>query len=111
MDLAAADTIARRANAALATAEQYHNAKEKAFIDDVTGVYNARYLLATADNEIQRAERYGNPLSVLFLDLDRFKSVNDVHGHLIGSETLARPLQAARPVRAAGRYAGPLRRG
>ena len=87
-DLAAARTIARRANAALATAERYHNAKEKAFIDDVTGVYNARYLLATADKEIQRAERYGNPLSVLFLDLDRFKAVNDAHGHLIGSETL-----------------------
>jgi len=87
-DLDAARTIARRANAALATAEQYHNAKERAFIDDVTGIYNARYLLATADNEIQRAARYGNPLSVLFLDLDRFKKVNDVHGHLIGSDTL-----------------------
>jgi diguanylate cyclase (GGDEF)-like protein len=87
-DLDTARTVARRANAALGTAEQYHNAKERAFIDDVTGVYNARYLLATADNEIQRAARYGNPLSVLFLDLDRFKKVNDVHGHLIGSETL-----------------------
>ena len=87
-DLEAARTIARRTCAALATAERYHNAKERAFIDDVTGVYNARYLLATADNEIQRAARYGNPLSVLFLDLDRFKKVNDVHGHLIGSSTL-----------------------
>lgn len=87
-DLATARTIARRATAALTTAERYHNAKERAFIDDVTGVYNARYLLATADNEIQRAERYGNPLSVLFLDLDRFKLVNDQYGHLIGSDTL-----------------------
>jgi diguanylate cyclase (GGDEF)-like protein len=87
-DLMTARTIARRANAALATAERYHRAKERAFIDDVTGVYNARYLLATADNEIQRAARYGNPLSVLFLDLDRFKLVNDRHGHLVGSNTL-----------------------
>jgi two-component system cell cycle response regulator len=87
-DLETARTIARRANAALSTAERYHNAKEKAFIDDVTGIFNARYLLATTDNEIQRAARYGNPLSVLFLDLDRFKLVNDVHGHLVGSETL-----------------------
>jgi len=87
-DLATARTIARRASSALTTAERYHNAKERAFIDDVTGVYNARYLLATADNEIQRAERYGNPLSVLFLDLDRFKLVNDTYGHLIGSDTL-----------------------
>ncbi len=87
-DLATARTIARRTSAALATAERYHKAKERAFIDDVTGVYNARYLLATADNEIQRAARYGNPLSVLFLDLDRFKLVNDRYGHLIGSDTL-----------------------
>ncbi|MCR9097338.1 MAG: sensor domain-containing diguanylate cyclase [bacterium] len=87
-DLETARTIARRASAALGTAERYHHAKERAFIDDVTGVYNARYLLATVDNEIQRAERYGNPLSVLFLDLDRFKLVNDRYGHLIGSDTL-----------------------
>lgn len=87
-DLSTARTVARRASAALATAERYHDAKERAFIDDVTGAYNARYLLATAENEIQRADRYGNPLSVLFLDLDRFKLVNDRHGHLIGSETL-----------------------
>jgi len=87
-DLDTARTIARRASAALATAERYHHAKERAFIDDVTGVYNARYLLATVDNELQRAERYGNPLSVLFLDLDRFKLVNDRYGHLIGSDTL-----------------------
>ncbi len=109
-DLAAARTIARRANAALTTAERYHNAKEKAFIDDVTGVYNARYLLATVDNEIQRAERYGNPLSVLFLDLDRFKNVNDVHGHLIGSATLrelSKQLgQCVRQVDTLARYGG-----
>jgi diguanylate cyclase (GGDEF)-like protein len=87
-DLVAARTIARRASAALSTAERYHDAKERAFIDDVTGVFNARYLLATTDKEIQRASRYGNPLSVLFLDLDRFKGVNDRFGHLIGSDTL-----------------------
>ena len=110
VDLAAARTIQGRANAALATAERYHRAKESAFIDDVTGVYNARYLLATADNEIQRAARYGNPLSVLFLDLDRFKSVNDVHGHLVGSETLrslARLLsECVRQVDTLARYGG-----
>ena len=109
-DLANATTIARRVNAALTTAERYHHAKERAFIDDVTGVYNARYLLATADNEIQRADRYGNPLSVLFLDLDRFKQVNDVHGHLVGSETLrtlsALLAQSVRQVDTLARYGG-----
>lgn len=109
-DLDTARTIARRASAALATAERYHHAKERAFIDDVTGVYNARYLLATVDNELQRAERYGNPLSVLFLDLDRFKLVNDRYGHLIGSDTLrtlARLLRdCVRQVDTLARYGG-----
>jgi diguanylate cyclase (GGDEF)-like protein len=87
-DFSTVRRIVLRSNVALATAERYHNAKERAFIDDVTGVYNTRYLLTTADNEIQRAARSGNPLSVLFLDLDHFKKVNDRYGHLIGSDTL-----------------------
>jgi diguanylate cyclase (GGDEF)-like protein len=89
-ELEQAEIVTSHAAASLRNAETYSLAKERAFIDDVTEVYNARYLLATAANEIQRAERYGNPLSVLFLDLDRFKLVNDRYGHLIGSETLRR---------------------
>jgi diguanylate cyclase (GGDEF)-like protein len=96
--------------AALDNADSYALAKERAFIDDVTEVYNARYLLSTCENELQRAERYGNPLSVLFLDLDRFKLVNDQYGHLIGSETLRRLskllLQAVRQVDTLARYGG-----
>lgn len=109
-DLEAARTIARRSCSALDTAERYHQAKERAFVDDVTGVYNARYLLTTADNEIQRAARYGNPLSVLFLDLDRFKTVNDRFGHLVGSDTLRRLAellaQCVRQVDTLARYGG-----
>ncbi len=89
-ELDSAGIITSHAGAALQNAETYSQAKERAFIDDVTEVYNARYLLSTTENEIQRAERYGNPLSVLFLDLDRFKLVNDQCGHLVGSETLRR---------------------
>ena len=73
---------------ALRQAERYQQAKERAFIDDVTEVYNARYLIEAMDREIRRAERYGTELSVLFLDLDRFKLVNDRHGHLVGSQAL-----------------------
>lgn len=95
---------------ALRNAERYHHAKERAFIDDVTGVYNARYLLSTTENEIQRAERYGNALSALFLDLDRFKMVNDRHGHLIGSDCLRQLsdvlLQCVRQVDTLARYGG-----
>ncbi|MEZ4218799.1 MAG: GGDEF domain-containing protein [Myxococcota bacterium] len=87
-ELRLVETIRQHAEAALRNAERYANAKERAFVDDVTEVYNARYLMSAADNEIRRAERYGNSLSVVFLDLDRFKLVNDSHGHLVGSQTL-----------------------
>jgi diguanylate cyclase (GGDEF)-like protein len=90
MDLERATLIAGHAALALGNAERYHQAKERAFVDDVTEVYNARYLLQAAQNEIQRAERYNKQLTVLFLDLDRFKRVNDQHGHLVGSRVLRR---------------------
>jgi len=85
-----AERVSDAAAIALANAERYARAKERAFVDDVTEVYNARYLLQQAENEIQRAQRYDKPLSVLFLDLDRFKLVNDRHGHLVGSNVLRR---------------------
>jgi diguanylate cyclase (GGDEF)-like protein len=82
--------IADAAELALVNAGRFHRAKERAFIDDVTEVYNARYLLQATEHEIRRAERYGKPLSVLFLDLDHFKRVNDQYGHLVGSQVLRR---------------------
>ncbi len=104
------EIVASHASAALENAERYHNAKERAFIDDVTEVYNARYLLSATENEIRRAERYEHPLSVLFLDLDRFKLVNDRYGHLLGSQTLRNLsqvlLQGVREVDTLARYGG-----
>jgi diguanylate cyclase (GGDEF)-like protein len=89
-DLEIARLVAAQAQAAIQNAERYHQAKERAFVDDVTGVYNARYLFTALDHEIRRAERYGSQLALLFLDIDRFKLVNDSHGHLVGSRTLRR---------------------
>jgi PleD family two-component response regulator len=63
-----AEMITRHAQLALLNAERYNHAKERAFVDDVTEVYNARYLLQATEHEIQRAERYHKHLSVLFLD-------------------------------------------
>jgi diguanylate cyclase (GGDEF)-like protein len=109
-ELEQASIVASHARAAVRNAERYNQAKEKAFIDDVTEVYNARYLLSTAEHEIRRAERYDGRLSVLFLDLDRFKRVNDEHGHLVGSQTLrelSRMLQqSVRQVDTLARYGG-----
>src|SRR5690606_8280121 len=89
-DLEVARLVSTHAQAALHNAERYHQAKERAFVDDVTGVYNARYLFTALDHEIRRAERYDSQIALLFLDVDRFKAVNDQHGHLVGSRTLRR---------------------
>jgi diguanylate cyclase (GGDEF)-like protein len=85
-----AQLIAAHASLALSNAERFSRAQERAFVDDVTEVYNARYLLQATEHEIQRAERYDKELCVLFLDLDRFKLVNDRYGHLVGSRVLRR---------------------
>jgi diguanylate cyclase (GGDEF)-like protein len=109
-DMDSARVVCEYAQAALRNAERYQNAKERAFIDDVTEIYNVRYLLSTTENEIQRADRYEKPLSVLFLDLDRFKLVNDRYGHLVGSQTLRNLsqllLQCVRQVDTLARYGG-----
>src|SRR5262245_2262897 len=91
-----AELVTAHAEVALRHAARYHRAKERAFIDDVTEVYNARFLLQQTDREVQRAERYGKQLCVVFLDLDRFKGVNDQHGHLVGSQELRRLSQVLR---------------
>jgi len=57
--------------------------------DDVTNLYNSRHLHFILETEIYRSQRYGYEFSVIFIDLDYFKNVNDSHGHLIGSKLLA----------------------
>ncbi len=59
-----------------------------ALLDPLTGVANRRAFRAAADSEIERARRYGHPLSVLFADIDDFKAVNDSFGHDAGDEVL-----------------------
>ncbi|MBI2423420.1 MAG: diguanylate cyclase [Candidatus Hydrogenedentes bacterium] len=56
--------------------------------DPLTGVFNRRCLLDTAQQEVQRALRYPTPISVLMLDLDHFKQVNDTYGHTAGDDSL-----------------------
>jgi len=61
---------------------------ELSITDDLTGVYNARYMRSRLQYEVLRARRYEHPLSLLVLDLDRFKTVNDTYGHLVGDIVL-----------------------
>jgi diguanylate cyclase (GGDEF)-like protein len=104
------ELVAGQAAIALRNSERYRRARDRAFIDDTTDVYNARYLLEALDREIRRAERYGAELSILFLDLDRFKLVNDHHGHLVGSNVLRQIsqllMQCVRQVDTVARYGG-----
>lgn len=60
----------------------------KTFTDELTGVVNFRYLNQRLDEECERARRYGGTASVLFMDLDHFKDVNDRHGHQVGNAVL-----------------------
>ena len=68
--------------------------------DDLTQLYNSRYLNQVLRRETKRASRSGRPLSLLFLDLDGFKSINDTHGHLFGSRAL---VEAAAVIRGSAR--------
>jgi diguanylate cyclase (GGDEF)-like protein len=63
--------------------------QELTITDDCTGLYNARHLYKTLETEVYRSARFGYEFTVLFIDLDYFKQVNDTHGHLIGSKVLA----------------------
>jgi diguanylate cyclase (GGDEF)-like protein len=78
--------------------------------DDTTGLFNVRHLYDVLGRELERGQREGKPVSLAFIDLDQFKLVNDVHGHLVGSELLARTGQRlqelSRPQDTCYRYGG-----
>jgi two-component system cell cycle response regulator len=81
-----------------------------AFRDPLTGIYNRRYVDNQIDLELKRVERNPEPLSICFLDIDRFKSINDTYGHQIGDlvlQGLAHKLQnSLRISDFLGRYGG-----
>lgn len=62
--------------------------RELSLTDDVTPLYNYRFVHQILDRELPLAERYGQALSLIFLDLDNFKPINDQYGHLYGSRAL-----------------------
>jgi diguanylate cyclase (GGDEF)-like protein len=85
---------------ALAHALRVARAEALSITDDLTQLYNSRYLHEVLRKETKRAVRSGHPLSLLFVDLDGFKRINDAHGHLLGSRAL---VEAAVVIRSSAR--------
>jgi diguanylate cyclase (GGDEF)-like protein len=84
-----ARTMANEAAMALENARLYEEARALADRDQLTGFYNHRYFHERFGEEVLRAQRSRQPISVLMLDLDDFKLVNDTFGHLFGDQVLA----------------------
>lgn len=109
-DLQILATIADYAAIAIENARNFKRISELVITDDLTGLYNGRHLHALIDEEIERVRRFGGKLSLIFLDLDFFKKINDTRGHMVGSRTLAeigRLIQGnIRKICKAARYGG-----
>ena len=88
------------ASVALDNAILLKRAEALSVTDDLTHLFNSRYLNIVLRRETKRASRNGRPLSLLFIDLDGFKGVNDTHGHLFGSRAL---VEAAAVIRGSAR--------
>lgn len=87
-DLRAASSVADFAGIAIDNAQNFKRVQELTLIDEHTGLYNSRHLLEQLEHEVARCSRFARPVSLIFLDLDDFKSVNDTYGHLVGSAAL-----------------------
>ncbi len=74
---------------AIDNAHNYKRVSELVITDDLTGLYNARHFQELLEYEIARSLRYNTSVSMLFFDLDHFKSVNDNYGHLVGSRMIS----------------------
>jgi diguanylate cyclase (GGDEF)-like protein len=109
-DLETASALVAHAAVALDNARLHRMVEEQASFDGLTQLANRRRCEATLANELARADRFGEPLALVFADLDNFKHVNDRYGHLVGDDVLrefARELRGGiREIDLAGRWGG-----
>ena len=87
-DLALVLSLVEPCAIAIENAILFQRTEQLTITDDLTRLFNSRYLNLYLGREIKRCKRHGIPLSVIFLDLDGFKGINDQFGHLAGSGTL-----------------------
>lgn len=87
-DLEPLESVADICAAAIQNANYVERVEQLAYRDGLTGVFNRRHFESKMLEEINLSERHGNPLSVLLVDIDGFKRVNDEFGHLLGDEVL-----------------------
>ncbi len=102
--------LATNAGTALANIKDHQEVERLSVTDPLTGVNNFRHLSTMLARELERATRFGHPLGVLMLDIDRFKPVNDTHGHAAGDAVLRelarRVKECVREVDTVARYGG-----
>jgi diguanylate cyclase (GGDEF)-like protein len=95
---------------AIRTLELFESAERLTIIDDLTKLYNYRYLMQYLDADVKRCLRFKKKVSLLFIDVDGFKRINDTFGHLVGSQALAEMGQVFRRIvretDVVGRYGG-----
>ena len=87
-DLQTMTVVASRAALAIHNARAFESVRDSAMKDPLTGLYNGRYLRGYLEHEISRASRRREPLSMIALDLDNFKAINDCFGHYKGDGVL-----------------------
>ncbi|HTC19962.1 MAG TPA: GGDEF domain-containing protein, partial [bacterium] len=80
--------FSRQAALTIENAKLFAKVEEMALRDTLTGLYNRRYFHQILDYELNRAKRYHQPLSLIFIDLDHFKEINDSFGHSVGDQFL-----------------------
>jgi diguanylate cyclase (GGDEF)-like protein/PAS domain S-box-containing protein len=98
------------AGIAIDNARMYQKMTESAIIDSLTGINNRRSLLNVAEKEFERSNRHNSTISIIMLDIDNFKLINDTCGHQAGDAVLANVGKALsafiRKIDTAGRYGG-----
>jgi diguanylate cyclase (GGDEF)-like protein len=87
-DIKLAVEIADFAAIALENGSLFSELQRSAITDSLTGLYNTRFFNEVLNREVARAERYGSPMSLLMIDADGFKVINDTYGHVVGNKVL-----------------------